>query len=388
MAAACWRPRRACASVPRCSSRCCPEATVASSFATALSFFEQHGDQFLALQRGLERLKAELDAMPEKPDEVHTFVRRSDELRLQLAFVLEREDRNIVFWIERRGESLRSKKKGDPEAFGRSHRLVILQATPIDVSQILRQIVFEQLETVVLASATLAVNGGYEYVKHRLGVERARELVVPSHFDYASQALLYIPPELPDPRQPNFPPCAADKIFRVLQATQGRAFCLFTSYAQMHEMHDRLRGELGFPVLLQGQAPRNVLLEEFRSTPNCVLFATSSFWQGVDVQGEQLSCVIIDRLPFAVPSDPVVAARVRAIDAEGGNAFFEYQVPAAVIALKQGFGRLIRSLNDRGVLVLLDNRVLNKRYGRVFLDSLPPYRRTSEFAEIERFFRQ
>jgi ATP-dependent DNA helicase DinG len=191
---------------------------------------------------------------------------------------------------------------------------------------------------------------------------------------------------MPDPRSPDFSGHAGEKIRRVLEITRGRAFCLFTSYVQMHEIHGRLLSELNFPVLLQGDAPKNALLERFRSTPNCVLFATASFWQGVDVQGEQLSCVIIDRLPFAVPNDPVVAARTRAIDAAGGNAFFEYQVPAAVIALKQGFGRLIRSLNDRGVLVLLDNRVLRKQYGRVFLASLPPYRRTEDLNVVEQFF--
>ena len=147
----------------------------------------------------------------------------------------------------------------------------------------------------------------------------------------------------------------------------------------MHQLYERLLGELEFPMLLQGSAPKNALLEEFRLTPNAVLFATSSFWQGVDVQGEQLSCVIIDKLPFAVPNDPVVAARIKAIDEDGGNAFFEYQVPSAVISLKQGFGRLIRSLHDRGLLCLLDNRILKKQYGRVFLDSLPDTagRRTS-----------
>jgi ATP-dependent DNA helicase DinG len=154
----------------------------------------------------------------------------------------------------------------------------------------------------------------------------------------------------------------------------------------MRDIYQRLLGEVEFPMLLQGDAPKNSLLEEFRLTPNCVLFGTSSFWQGVDVQGEQLSCVIIDRLPFAVPSDPVVAARVKAIDAEGGNAFFQYQVPAAVITLKQGFGRLIRSLHDRGLLALLDNRILKKAYGRVFLESLPNYRRTTELALVEQFF--
>src|SRR5262249_19681269 len=170
------------------------------------------------------------------------------------------------------------------------------------------------------------------------------------------------------------------------EISRGRAFCLFTSYAQMNEIYQRLLGELEFPILLQGNAPKMALLEEFRITPNAVLFATSSFWQGVDVQGEQLSCVIIDRLPFAVPSDPVVAARVRSVDEGGGNAFFEYQVPAAVITLKQGFGRLIRSLHDRGLLCLLDNRILKKQYGRVFLESLPKYRGTTEMRQVEEFF--
>ena len=154
----------------------------------------------------------------------------------------------------------------------------------------------------------------------------------------------------------------------------------------MNDIHDRLLGELRFPMLLQGSAPKTALLEEFRLTPNAVLFATASFWQGVDVQGEQLSCVIIDRLPFAVPNDPVVAARIGAINAGGGNAFFEYQVPAAVITLKQGFGRLIRSVKDRGVLALLDNRLIKQRYGKIFLDSLPAYKRTKDLADVELFF--
>ncbi|MBV9180689.1 MAG: ATP-dependent DNA helicase, partial [Acidobacteria bacterium] len=269
---------------------------------------------------------------------------------------------------------------------GREKLHVSLQATPIDVGPILRECLWSKLETSVLASATLAVSGGFDYVRGRLGIEHARELVLPSHFDYQNQALLYVPPDMPDPRTPQFAPHAAERIRRLLAITQGRAFLLFTSYAQMRDFHQRLLGQIDFPMLMQGDAPKNALLEQFRHTPNCVLLATSSFWQGVDVQGEQLSCVIIDRLPFAVPSDPVIAARVRAIDAAGGNAFFQYQVPAAVIVLKQGFGRLIRSLNDHGLLALLDNRILRKPYGKLFLESLPNYRRTTDLSVIERWF--
>ena len=257
---------------------------------------------------------------------------------------------------------------------------MFLQATPIDVGPILRECLWSKLECAVLTSATLAVGDGFEYIRQRLGMEHARESVLPSHFDYESQALLYVPPDLPDARTPQFTAKAAERIRRLLEITRGRAFVLFTSYAQMNDIYHRLLGELDFPILKQGDAPKTALLEEFRLTPNAVLFATSSFWQGVDVQGEQLSCVIIDRLPFAVPSDPVVAARVKAIDADGGNAFFQYQVPAAVITLKQGFGRLIRSLHDRGLLVLLDNRILKKQYGRVFVESLPNYKTDHRYA--------
>ena len=269
---------------------------------------------------------------------------------------------------------------------GRHNQNVFLQATPIDVSAIFREILLDRMDTVVFTSATLAVSGGFEYLRSRLGMDHAREQVIPSHFDYESQALLYVPRDLPEPMDPQFPERAAEVVRQVLDITSGRAFCLFTSYSFMHQLYERTLGELEFPMLLQGSAPKNALLEEFRMTPNCVLFATSSFWQGVDVQGEQLSCVIIDRLPFAVPNDPVVAARIRAIDEEGGNAFFQYQVPSAALSLKQGFGRLIRSLHDRGVLCLLDNRILKKQYGRVFLSSLPDYARTTDIRAVERFF--
>jgi len=336
-------------------------------------FLEENGDEYLSLQNALLQLYTGLQAIPNKPEEVHALARRVEELRVNLGFILESKEKNIVFWIERRAGR------------GAQHN-IFLQATPITVSEILRQTLFEHLESAVLTSATLAVAGGFEYIRDRLGVQHARELVVPSHFDYESQALLYVPPDLPDPRQPQFVEQAAQRMRDLLEITRGRAFCLFTSYALMNQLYERLLGELPFPMLLQGDAPKNVLLEEFRLTPNAVLFGTSSFWQGVDVQGEQLSCVIIDKLPFAVPNDPVVAARIKAIDEDGGNAFYQYQVPSAVISLKQGFGRLIRSLHDRGLLCLLDNRILRKQYGQVFLDSLPRYSRTMDLKAVERFF--
>jgi ATP-dependent DNA helicase DinG len=350
-----------------------PEGEGRYAFDSRREFLEENGDEFIALQQSLARLNSELENMPSKPEDIFAFARRAQELHVQLGFLMESEDHNTVFWIERRRT-------------GRERLNVSLQATPIDVGPVLRECLWSKLETAVLTSATLAVGGGFEYIRQRLGIEHARELVVPSHFNYESQALFYVPPDLPDPRTPQFSAKAAERIRNLLEITRGRAFVLFTSYAQMREIYHRLLSEVEFPLLLQGDAPKSALLEEFRLTPNCVLFATSSFWQGVDVQGEQLSCVIIDRLPFAVPSDPVVAARAKAIDADGGNAFFQYQVPSAVITLKQGFGRLIRSLHDRGLLALLDNRILKKAYGRVFVESLQNYQRTTELARVEEFF--
>jgi ATP-dependent DNA helicase DinG len=351
-------------------------------------FLEENGDEFVGLNQSLTRLVGELEGLQQKPEEIFNFVRRAQEIQVQLQFALESEDRNTVFWIERRGGFSPRRHGGAEKARegfkGRQH--VFLQATPIDVGPILRECLWAKLDCAVLTSATLAVGGGFDYIRQRLGFEHAREVVLPSHFDYESQAVLYVPPDLPDPRTPQFTAKATEQIRKLLEITRGRAFVLFTSYAQMNDIHQRLLGEIEFPLLRQGDAPKSALLEEFRLTPNAVLFATSSFWQGVDVQGEQLSCVIIDRLPFAVPTDPVVAARVRAIDADGGNAFFQYQVPSAVITLKQGFGRLIRSLHDRGLLVLLDNRILKKQYGRTFVDSLPNYKKTTDMRVVEEFF--
>jgi ATP-dependent DNA helicase DinG len=331
-------------------------------------FLEQNRDAFDEFTGALRRLEKEIAALPSKPEELLAVARRAAELRGELEFLLESREANCVYWFERRG------------------RGVFLAATPIDVSGILRERLFERFETIVLTSATLAVGGRFDFQRQRLGLDGAIERVLPHEFDYESQAVLYVPPAIPDVRQPGFAAAAAEEIARVLAITRGRAFCLFTSYSGMNDVFERVAAQVDFPLLKQGTAPRSTLLERFRTTPGAVLFATASFWQGVDVPGEQLSCVIVDRLPFAVPSDPVVAARVRALAADGPNAFGEYQVPEAVLALKQGFGRLIRSRNDRGVLVILDTRIRRMSYGRVFLESLPRYRVTQDVADVARFF--
>ncbi|MFZ3365408.1 MAG: helicase C-terminal domain-containing protein [Candidatus Acidiferrales bacterium] len=332
-----------------------------------LAFVGRNREAYDGLLAALKRLETELSALSAKPEEVINLARRTAELRRELGFLLESSEKGYVYWFERRGKG------------------IFLVATPIDVSEIMRERLFEQFDTIVLTSATLAVGGRFDYTKRRLGISASQEKVLPQEFDYATQALLYIPKTLPDVRDARFTERATAEIARIIELTRGRAFCLFTSYAQMREIHERLTGAVPFPLLLQGTAPRSALLERFRATPGAVLLATASFWQGVDVPGSQLSCVIIDRLPFAVPSDPIVAARVRALQDDGQNAFAEYQVPKAVLSLKQGFGRLIRSRTDRGILSILDNRIQRMQYGRIFLESLPEYALTQDFAEVARF---
>jgi ATP-dependent DNA helicase DinG len=305
------------------------------------------------------------------PQDPLSLSRRAGEIRDNLRFIMKAGDPEYVYFLESRG------------------RGVFLRAAPIEVSAILRDLLFDRMRATVLTSATLTVDGSFDYIRGRLGLDRpgvAHLLKLPTEFDYSRQAILYLPRKMPDPRSAEFTAAAAREIIGILDKSDGRAFVLFTSYASMRAVQALAEMELRFPVLAQGSAPRSALLQQFRTTPNAVLFATSSFWQGVDVMGEALSCVIIDKLPFASPGDPITAARIEAIASRGGQPFGDYQVPLAILTLLQGLGRLIRHREDRGVLAVLDPRLQTMGYGRRFLASLPPAAVTRDLDAVGRFF--
>jgi ATP-dependent DNA helicase DinG len=320
------------------------------------------------LIEALDLLEGTVELTREIGEPARAIGRRAGEARDQLQFLLRASDPDHVYFVETRG------------------RGVHLRATPIDVSSIIGDVLFDRLAATVLTSATLSVGGSFDYVRGRLGVPRGPEVRLPSEFDYRRQALLYLPPDLPDPKSPDFADEAGRVVVEILRRTSGRAFVLFTSYAVLHRVRAVVEASLPYPLLVQGSAPRSALLQQFRSTPHAVLLATSSFWQGVDVVGESLSCVIIDKLPFASPGDPITAARLEAIEARGGDPFNDYQVPLAVLTLLQGLGRLIRHRQDRGVLAILDPRLRTRGYGRRFLDALPPAPVTMRLEDIEQFF--
>jgi ATP-dependent DNA helicase DinG len=302
------------------------------------------------------------------PSDVPALTRRARELRDEIRFLLRAGDPAYVYFVEIRGKG------------------VFLRASPIDVSAVMRDLVLDRMRTTVLTSATLTVGGTFDYIRSRLGVTGADQVRLPSEFDFARQAILYLPPRMPDPRSADFALAAGRQVIEILKRTRGRAFVLFTSYATLRSVHAIAEMSLDYPILVQGTTPRTELLRQFRATPHSVLFATSSFWQGVDVVGDALSCVIVDKLPFASPGDPITAARIEAIRAHGGEPFDEYQVPLAVLALQQGLGRLIRHRQDRGVLAILDPRLRTRGYGRRFISSLPPAPVVHDLDAVEGFF--
>ncbi len=308
------------------------------------------------------------DDEPSTPSDGAALGRRAGEIRDELRFLLRAGDPAYVYFVEFRGKG------------------IFLRASPIDVSAIVRDLLLDRVRGTVLTSATLTVDGGFGYVRGRLGIGQAEEVRLASEFDYESQALLYLPPRMPDPRSPEFALAAGRQVIELLKRSQGRAFVLFTSYASLRSVQAIVEMALEYPMLVQGTAPRSQLLRQFRNTPNSVLFATASFWQGVDVVGEALSCVIVDKLPFASPGDPITSARIEAIRAAGGEPFDEYQVPLAILTLQQGLGRLIRHRRDRGVLAVLDPRMRTKGYGRRFIASVPPAPVVHDLDAVERFF--
>ncbi|MCL6584643.1 MAG: DEAD/DEAH box helicase [bacterium] len=310
-------------------------------------------ERYQAMADTLGLLTSQLTGLRAKSEPLYNCERRSRNLQDTVRFIMDMADSEYVYWVESRTKA------------------VYLHASPIDVSGDLRRLLFSRLRRLVLTSATLSVDGRFDYLKARLGLESATELVLNSPFDYRRQAVMYVPTHLPDPKEESFIFRAAEEIERIISLSRGRAFILFTSYKNLDQIFHLLQGKLPYQLLRQGDRPKTALLEEFKKDVHSVLLATSSFWEGVDVQGDALSCVIIDRLPFAVPTEPLTEARIDYLREGGGNPFLTYQIPQAIIALRQGIGRLIRSSEDRGLICILDRRLLTKPYGRIFLQNLP-----------------
>jgi ATP-dependent DNA helicase DinG len=345
--------------------------------AEALADVQEPGRALIGVLDGLEASIQLLKEAPSDPgaaappamlDDLLSIASRAAAIRAELTILLRASDPDYVFFLELR------------------HRGVFLRAAPIDVSQIVRENLLERFATTVLTSATLTVEGTFDYLRGRLGIRRATEIRLASEFDFRRQAVLYLPRRMPSPKEAAYSDAVARECLALLQCSEGRAFVLFTSYAMLRAVEPVLATTLDYPMLVQGRAPRSALLAEFRRTPHAVLLATSSFWQGVDVVGDALSCVIIDKLPFASPGDPITSARMEAMTDQGADPFADYQVPLAILTLLQGLGRLIRHRQDRGVLAVLDPRLRTMGYGRRFLASLPPAPITHDLDAIRRFF--
>ena len=325
-------------------------------------------DSFDRIIHALEQLNALLTPLCEKHPALEAASRSSQELKLAAQEILDRKDPSLVYWYEL------------------TQQAVFFSGTPIDVAFVFRERLLAKTPAVVLISATLSIAGSFDFLRQSVGMPpESREMILPSPFAYERQALLYVPSRFPAPQEPGFIAQVAGEALEILKKTRGRALFLFTSYKNMHEIHQRWKDKLPYPLLVQGQKPKRALLADFRERIDSVLLATSSFWQGIDVPGEALSCLLIDKLPFEVPDDPLIAARMARLTEQGKSAFFHYQVPRAVIQLKQGVGRLIRSSRDSGIIAIFDVRLLTKNYGRLFIKSLPPCRMVHQLDRIGEF---
>jgi ATP-dependent DNA helicase DinG len=325
-------------------------------------------DQLDNLEQALDDLHEHLKALASRSKGLENCLERCEDHRAQLKIFATAGNDENVYWVD---------------IYSRSF---VLCCTPLNVAEPFQKRMKQHKAAWIFTSATLAVNGSFDHYTQQLGLQDAATALWDSPFDYRRHALLYVPEAMPEPNSYGYTEAVIEAALPVLEASRGRAFLLFTSHRALKQAAELLADKIDFPLLVQGSYPRNELLRRFRELGNAVLLGTGSFWEGVDVRGEALSCVIIDKLPFASPDDPVLQARADALRSQGGNPFMEQQVPQAVITLKQGVGRLIRDVNDRGVMMLCDPRLISKPYGKVFLDSLPPMYRTRKLERVRRFY--
>lgn len=321
-----------------------------------------------SVQEQLQRLTDQLKLASVKTKALESCCKRAEELGQNFTLIMDDRSGKWIRWYE-------------------THRKTFtLSLTPLDIASEFQGFMQQHQAAWIFTSATLSIANRFDYFANNLGLRSATSATWESPFDYAEQSLFYHPKGLPQPNDPQFTAQIIDFALPVLKASQGRAFFLFTSHRALKEAAELLAKKISYPLLVQGSRPKALLLEQFKNTPNAILLGTSSFWEGVDVRGEALSCVIIDKLPFASPGDPVLKARMEAMTKQGKNPFFEYQIPTAVIALRQGIGRLIRDVTDRGVLMVCDPRLLKRSYGQLFLDSVPAMKRSRDIADVQAFF--